>query len=208
MLRVGLTGGIGSGKSTVAGMLAVLGAVVIDADQIARELVQAGQPALDELVAAFGQQILRPDGSLNRGLLAQLAFASPERTQALNAILHPRIAAESRRRIAAAADAPVVVYDMPLLAETGQRDLVDLVMVVDVPIQEQLRRVVDLRGMDAQDVQRRMQAQATRQDRLALADLVVDNSGSLEATRAQVERIWRDLRDPETARSTSAGVDE
>lgn len=208
MLRVGLTGGIGSGKSTVARMFADRGALVIDADLIARELVEPGQPALSELVEAFGQQILRPDGSLNRGLLAQIAFASPDRTQALNSILHPRIAAESRRRIEAAADAPVVVYDMPLLVETGQRGLVDRVIVVDVPVEEQLRRAVELRGMDPQDVRRRIEAQATRQDRLALADLVVDNSRSLAATQAQVERIWRELLDPDASGSLMAGEHE
>ena len=207
MRRVGLTGGIGSGKSTVAGMLAELGAVIIDADQVARDLVEPGQPALAELVEAFGTQILRPDGSLNRGLLAAAAFGSTTRTQVLNSIMHPRIAAESKRRIEAAADAPVVVYDMPLLAETGQQALVDIVVVVDVPVEEQVRRAVEGRGMDPADVERRIQAQASREERRAIADLVIDNSGSLEQTRAQVERAWHDRLYPQDASGLDASDD-
>ena len=192
MRRIGLTGGIGSGKSTVARMLEDLGAVVIDADQVSRELVEPGMPALAELVEAFGPQILREDGSLNRGLLAQIAFASPQATARLNAIMHPRIASESARRIQAA-DGSVVVYDMPLLVETGQRDVVDVVIVVDVPEDEQVRRAVELRGMDPVDVRRRIQAQASRQQRRAVADYVIDNSGTLDETRAQVSAIWPSL---------------
>ena len=192
MRRIGLTGGIGSGKSTVARMLEDLGAVVIDADQVSRELVEPGMPALAELVEAFGPQILREDGSLNRGLLAQIAFASPQATARLNAIMHPRIASESARRIQAA-EGSVVVYDMPLLVETGQRDVVDVVIVVDVPEDEQVRRAVELRGMDPVDVRRRIQAQVSRQQRRAVADYVIDNSGTLDETRAQVSAIWPSL---------------
>jgi dephospho-CoA kinase len=190
--RIGLTGGIGSGKSTVAKMLEDLGAVVIDADQVSRELVEPGMPALAELVEAFGPRILRSDGSLNRGLLAQIAFASPQATARLNAIMHPRIARESALRIQAA-EGSVVVYDMPLLVETGQRDVVDAIIVVDVPEDEQVRRAVEFRGMDPVDVRRRIQAQASRQQRRAVADYVIDNSGTLDETRAQVSRIWPSL---------------
>ena len=193
MLRIGLTGGIGSGKSTVAGMFADLGAVVIDADQISRDLVVPGSAALAELQQAFGSQILRPDGSLNRGRLAELAFTSPSATARLNGIMHPRIAQESARRIAAVQGAQIVLYDMPLLVETGQREVVDRVIVVDVPEQEQVRRAVDLRGMDRTDVERRMQAQASRQERLAVADFVIDNSQGLDQTREQVQAIWHAL---------------
>ena len=168
MRRIGLTGGIGSGKSTVAAMLAERGALVIDADAISRELVEPGSPALAELVESFGPGILRPDGTLNRGELARLAFSEADGTTRLNAIMHPRIRRESERRLAdaAAAGGSMVVYDMPLLLETGQR------------------------GLDADDVRRRMAVQVTRAERLAAADHVIDNSGSTDATRAQVDRLW------------------
>ena len=193
MKRIGLTGGIGSGKSTVARMLADLGAVVIDADQISRELVEPGEPALAALVAEFGPRILREDGSLNRGELAALAFSDARGTERLNAIMHPLIRAESQRRLDLAPADGVVVYDMPLLLETGQRDLVDAVIVVDVPEETQVSRAVGLRGLDEADVRRRMQAQVARQERLDQADLVIDNAGSLEETRAQVAHAWHDL---------------
>lgn len=193
MIRVGLTGGIGSGKSTVARMLADCGAAVVDADQIARDLVEPGGEALAELVTEFGPRILQADGSLSRAELAALAFSDPKATERLNAIMHPLIRAEAHRRLAGYSAAPVVVYDMPLLVETGQRDLVDLVVVVDVPEEVQRDRAVRLRGLDEADVRRRMEVQATRQDRLAAADVVIDNSGSTEDTRGQVDALWRRL---------------
>lgn len=190
MKRLGLTGGIGSGKSTVAGMLRDRGAVVVDADQIARELVEPGGEALAELVTEFGPRILQADGSLSRGELAAMAFSDPRATERLNAIMHPLIRAEAERRINADRSAPVVVYDMPLLVETGQVGLVDVVVVVDVPEEVQIDRAVRLRGLDEADVQRRMTVQAARADRLAAADHVIDNSGSREATQAQVDALW------------------
>jgi dephospho-CoA kinase len=190
MKRLGLTGGIGSGKSTVARMLAERGAVVVDADQIARELVEPGGAALAELVTEFGPRILQADGSLSRGELAALAFSDPRATERLNAIMHPLIGAEAQRRINDEPQAAVVVYDMPLLVETGQADLVDLVVVVDVPEAVQLDRAVRLRGLDEADVQRRMSVQASREDRLARADVVIDNSGSLPQTHEQVDQLW------------------
>lgn len=193
MVRIGLTGGIGSGKSTVASMLEARGAVLIDADAIARELVEPGQPALEALVSEFGASILQPDGSLSRATLARLAFGDPGATDRLNAIMHPLIAAESRRRMDSAPSDAVVVYDMPLLVETGQASLVDLVVVVDVPEEVQLERAVGLRGLDAEDVRRRMAVQATRDQRRAVADVVIENSGSLDETEAQVDRLWRTL---------------
>ena len=195
MIRVGLTGGIGSGKSTVAQMLQARGAVVIDADAIARELVEPGEPALHALVDEFGDSIIAADGSLLRGRLASVAFATPDGTARLNAIMHPLIAAESRRRIdrAAEAGAHVVVYDMPLLLETGQRDVVDLVVVVDVPVETQVRRAVDLRGLEEADVRRRIEVQLSREERLAAADVVIDNSGSVIHTREQVDVLWARL---------------
>lgn len=195
MIRVGLTGGIGSGKSTVAQMLRARGAVVIDADAIARELVEPGEPALHALVNEFGDSIIAADGSLLRGRLASVAFATPDGTARLNAIMHPLIAAESRRRIdrAAVAGAHVVVYDMPLLLETGQRDVVDLVVVVDVPVETQVRRAVDLRGLEEVDVRRRIEVQLSREERLAAADVVIDNSGSVIHTQEQVDVLWARL---------------
>ena len=195
MIRVGLTGGIGSGKSTVAQMLQAHGAVVIDADAISRELVEPGEPALHALVHEFGDAIIAADGSLLRGTLAAIAFSTPDGTARLNAIMHPLIAAESRRRIERAAQdgAEIVVYDMPLLLETGQRNLVDLVVVVDVPVETQARRAVDLRGLDEADVRRRIEVQADRSERLAAADVVIDNSGSVERTREQVDALWARL---------------
>ena len=190
---MGLTGGIGSGKSTVARMLAERGAVVVDADQIARELVEPGGAALAELVTEFGPRILQADGSLSRAELAALAFSDPRATERLNAIMHPLIRAEAERRIGEEPQAPVVVYDMPLLVETGQRDLVDVVVVVDVPEEVQLDRAVRLRGLDEDDVQRRMSVQASRADRLARADVVIDNSGSLPRTHEQVDALWESL---------------
>lgn len=190
MKRIGLTGGIGSGKSTVARMLAERGAVVVDADQISRELVEPGGAALAELVTEFGPRILQADGSLSRAELATLAFSDPRATERLNAIMHPLIGAEAQRRINDEPHAAVVVYDMPLLVETGQEDLVDLVVVVDVPEEVQLDRAVRLRGLDEADVQRRMSVQASRADRLARADVVIDNSGGLPQTHEQVDQLW------------------
>ncbi len=190
---MGLTGGIGAGKSSVAAMLVAHGAVLVDADQIARELVEPGGAALAELVTEFGPRILREDGSLSRGELAALAFSDPRATDRLNAIMHPLIRAEAQRRIAAVPQAPVVVYDMPLLVETGQADLVDVVVVVDVPEETQVDRAVRLRGLDEEDVQRRMSVQASREARLAEADVVIDNSGDLDRTAAQVDALWRTL---------------
>lgn len=193
MRRIGLTGGIGSGKSTVAGMLEARGAVIIDADAIARGLVEPGQPALVALVDEFGESILQPDGSLSRASLASLAFRDPGTTDRLNAIMHPLIAEESRRLMDSAPSDAVVVYDMPLLVETGQQSLVDMVVVVDVPEEMQVGRAVGMRGLDAEDVRRRMAVQATRDQRRAVADVVIENSGSLDETEAQVDRLWRTL---------------
>ena len=198
MIRIGLTGGIGSGKSTVATMLAERGAVIIDADQISRDLVEPGGEALAALVTEFGPRILQENGSLSRGELAALAFSEPQATARLNAIMHPLIREESARRLREAPQAPAVVYDMPLLVETGQQDLVDLVVVADVPEEVQLDRAVRLRGLDPVDVRRRMEVQASREVRLAAADVVIDNSGDLAQTQAQVSRLWGEIVGPDS----------
>ena len=198
MIRIGLTGGIGSGKSTVATMLEERGAVIIDADQISRDLVEPGGEALAALVTEFGPRILQENGSLSRGELAALAFSEPQATARLNAIMHPLIREESARRLREAPQAPAVVYDMPLLVETGQQDLVDLVVVADVPEEVQLDRAVRLRGLDPVDVRRRMEVQASREVRLAAADVVIDNSGDLAQTQAQVSRLWDEIVGPDS----------
>lgn len=192
-LRVGLTGGIGSGKSEVARRLAWHGAVVVDADAIAREIVEPGQPALEEIRAEFGDAVLRADGSLDRAALAAIVFADADRLAALNAITHPRIAARSAELMAAAPADGVVVYDMPLLVENRLAEGWDVVVVVDAPDEVRLDRLVG-RGLDREDAQRRMAAQATREQRLAVADEVVDNGGSLAELRGQVDALWERLR--------------
>jgi dephospho-CoA kinase len=199
---VGLTGGIGSGKTTVAAMLAERGAVVVDADQIARDLVEPGGAALAVLVTEFGPRILQADGALSRAELAALAFSDPEATTRLNAIMHPLIRAEAEQQIATTGS-PIVVYDMPLLVETGQADLVDVVVVVDVPEDVQVERAVRMRGLDEADVQRRMAVQVSRADRLAAADVVIDNSGDVDQTAEQVAELWRRLESAESGESNT-----
>lgn len=196
-MRIALTGGIGSGKSTVARLLAERGAWVVDADAIAREIVEPGEPALREIVESFGTQILLPDGRLDRPRLAEIVFADPEKLARLNAITHPRIAERSAELIADAPSGAVVVYDMPLLVEQGASTLQgwDAIIVVDAPDGVRRRRLED-RGLSAQEAGRRMSAQATREQRLAVASNVIDNSGDLEALERGVDDLWQDLTAP------------
>lgn len=196
-MRIALTGGIGSGKSTVAREFAARGAVIVDADVIAREIVAPGQPALAEIEQEFGSRVIASDGSLDRTALADIVFADSEALARLNAITHPRIAERSAEVIAAAPADAVVVYDMPLLVEQGGQALHgwDAIVVVDSPDDIRLSRLVG-RGLDSQDAQRRMQAQASREDRLAAADYVLDNSGDLDHLREQVQRLWARLVGP------------
>ncbi|MGN6333854.1 MAG: dephospho-CoA kinase [Motilibacteraceae bacterium] len=193
MLKVGLTGGIGSGKSAVSRLLAERGAVVVDADAIAREVVEPGTPGLAAVVAEFGDGVLRPDGTLDRPALGAIVFADPQRLAALNAIVHPLIAARTGELVAAAPAHAVVVHDVPLLTENGLAPGYDVVVVVDAPVQVQLDRLVRLRGMSEADAQARIAAQATREQRRAVADVVIDNSGTLEQLAAQVDVLWEDL---------------
>lgn len=194
MLKVGLTGGIGSGKSTAASRLQELGATIIDADQVAREIVEPGQPALVELAEAFGG-ILNDDGSLNRGELARQAFASPEATEKLNSITHPRIRERTQELFADAEEsgADVVVYDMPLLIENGEYKQMDHVLVVDAPDDVRVERLVNQRGLDEGDARRRIAAQIDRETRLQAADTVLDNGGGREELIAQVDRFWETI---------------
>ncbi|MFJ9056220.1 dephospho-CoA kinase [Streptomyces sp. NBC_00111] len=193
MLKVGLTGGIGAGKSEVSRLLAQYGAVLIDADRIAREVVEPGTPGLTAVVEAFGPGILRPDGSLDRSALGSIVFADPERLATLNALVHPLVGARSAELERAAGAGAVVVHDVPLLTENGLAPLYDLVVVVDAAPATQLDRLVRLRGMTESDARARMAAQATREERLAVAGLVVDNDGPLEDLEPQVRALWSEL---------------
>jgi dephospho-CoA kinase len=194
VLRVGLTGGIGSGKSEVSRRLAALGAVVIDADEIAREVVQPGTDGLAEVAGAFGPEVLLPDGSLDRARLGDIVFISPERRAALNAIVHPRVGARMAELESAAGPGAIVVHDVPLIAENNLASHYDLVVVVDAPAAVQARRLVRRRGMTREQARARMTAQASRKQRLAIADIVVDNSGSLSELDRQVGDLWSQLR--------------
>jgi dephospho-CoA kinase len=194
--RVGLTGGVGSGKSTVSALLAELGAVVIDADVLARDVVAKGTDGLAEVVAEFGPGVLGADGALDRAALGALVFADPERRQALEAIIHPRVRARAAQIEAAAPPDAVVVHDIPLLTETGQAAGFDAVVVVDVPVKVQLDRLVRLRGMSEADARARIEAQASREDRRAIATYVVDNTGTPEDLRERVAEVYADLIAP------------
>jgi dephospho-CoA kinase len=193
VITVGLTGGIGAGKSEVARLLAGHGAVVVDADALAREAVAPGTPGLEAVVREFGSGILAADGSLDRAALGEIVFSDPSRRAALETIVHPYVGRRSSELMAAAPADAVVVYDVPLLVENGLQDAYDVVVVVDAPDSSRLRRLVELRGMSEADARGRMAAQATREARLAVADHVVTNDGDLDALRSQVDRIWSSL---------------
>jgi dephospho-CoA kinase len=194
MLRVGLTGGIGAGKSEVSRLLAAHGAVVIDADAVAREVVGLRTPGLAEVVAAFGPGVLRPGGSLDRARLGEIVFAEPDLRARLNAIVHPKVAARMSELEQAAGAAGIVVHDVPLIAENGLAGAYDLVVVVDAPARVQLDRLMTRRGMTREQAEARMAAQASRPQRLAIAGLVIDNSGSLSELGRQVGELWTELR--------------
>ena len=204
MLRVGLTGGIGAGKSEVSKRLAAQGAVVIDADLIAREVVAPGTDGLAEVIEAFGPGVLGPDGSLDRVALGDIVFADKGKLATLNSIVHPRVGARMRELEEAAGPGSVIVHDVPLIAENGLADTYDLVVVVDVPPRIQLDRLVRLRGMNREQAQARMAAQSSREQRLSIAGIVVDNSGSLAELDRQVGELWSELRKRTQVRPTGA----
>ncbi|MFG3245926.1 dephospho-CoA kinase [Streptomyces sp. NPDC048187] len=193
MLKVGLTGGIGAGKSEVSRLLVEHGAVLIDADRIAREVVAPGTPGLAAVVEAFGEDVLAEDGALDRPKLGSIVFADPERLAVLNGIVHPLVGERSRALEEAAAEDAVVVHDVPLLTENGLAPLYDLVVVVDADPGTQLDRLVRLRGMTEQDARARMAAQATREQRREIADVIVDNDVPLEELRRRVAQVWAEL---------------
>jgi dephospho-CoA kinase len=196
---VAVTGGIGSGKSTVSARFAERGCPVIDADRVAREVVEPGQPALTELVERFGEDVIRADGSLDRAAMASIVFADPDARADLERITHPRVAARMAERIADLDAEPgarherVVVIDHPLLVETGQAGRFDAVVVVLAPEPVRLQRLADERGMDPDDVRARIAVQATDAQRRAVATHVVDNSDDLAGLLAQVDRIHADI---------------
>ncbi|MFI6488007.1 dephospho-CoA kinase [Streptomyces sp. NPDC050564] len=193
MLKVGLTGGIGAGKSEVSRLLVEHGAVLIDADRIAREVVAPGTAGLAAVVDAFGEDVLAPDGSLDRPKLGSIVFADPEKLAVLNSIVHPLVGARSRELEEAASGEAVVVHDVPLLAENGLAPLYDLVIVVDTSPETQLDRLLRLRGMTEDDARARMAAQAPREKRLETADIVIDNDVPLEELERRVREVWADL---------------
>lgn len=192
-MKVGLTGGIASGKSEVSRRLAAHGAVILDADAVARQVVASGTPGLAQVVAVFGPSVLGPDGALDRPRLGEIVFADAGLRGKLNAIVHPLVSERMLELEQAAPPGSVVVHDVPLLTENGLASLYDLVVVVDVPAEVQLDRLVRLRGMPPDQARARLDAQASRADRLAIADVVVDNSGPLAELDRQVGELWAGL---------------
>jgi dephospho-CoA kinase len=207
VLRVGLTGGIASGKSEVARRLVELGAVLVDADVLAREVVEPGTEGLEEVAEAFGREVLADDGALDRAALGAIVFADPRRRELLNSIIHPRVRARAAEIAAGAPAGSVVVQDIPLLVETGQAGNFDVVVVVDAPDEVRIRRLEERNGLNEEHARARMAAQASREERLAAADHVVENAGTLEELRAAVDRLWADVLAPAAERSGATGLD-
>ncbi|MBO9598955.1 MAG: dephospho-CoA kinase [Cohnella sp.] len=194
-MNIGLTGGIATGKSTVANLLTERGAVLIDLDVIAREVVEPGQPALARVAERFGQAVLREDGTLDRKKLGSIVFADATRRQALEAILHPAIRAVMKERMAmheGRSPDRLVVVDVPLLFESKLEPYFEQIMLVYVPREEQLQRLMKRDGLSEADAERRLAAQMSIEDKKALADIVIDNSADLTRTEAQIDRWWRD----------------
>ncbi|MGC4112497.1 MAG: dephospho-CoA kinase [Nocardioides sp.] len=192
-MRAGLTGGVAAGKSTVSRLLRELGAVVVDADALAREVVAADTPGLAAVVAEFGPDMLDSEGGLDRARLGAVVFADPERRAALEAIIHPLARARAAEIERSAPEGALVVHDIPLLVETGQASDFDAVIVVDVPPEQQVERAVRDRGWSEEEARSRLAAQASRADRLAVATHVIDNSGTLEDLRHRVTEVFEAL---------------
>ena len=195
MLLVGLTGGIGAGKSTVGRMLAARGAVVVDADDLARRAVEPGTPGHARVVERFGERVLAPDGSIDRRALAGIVFADRAARRDLEAIVHPEVARMFAEEAARHRGTDrVVVYVAPLLVETGHADAFDVLVVVSAPEEQQVERLVRDRGMTPEEVRARIAAQLPGAEKVRRADVVVDNAGSLEELERRVDALWRDLR--------------
>ena len=194
MLLVGLTGGIGSGKSTVAELLAERGAVVIDADDLARRAVAPGTSGFDRVVETFGSDILGPDGGIDRATLADVVFADPSRLRELEAIIHPEVARLLVESVEPYRDTDdVIVYAVPLLAERGMAEGFDVVVVVVADVDRRIERLMRDRGMTAEEVRARVAAQLTDEERARVADVLLDNDGEPERLTPQVNRLWTDL---------------
>ncbi|MEZ0580890.1 dephospho-CoA kinase [Nocardioides sp. MH1] len=196
-MRIGLTGGIASGKSTVSALLREHGAVVIDADQLAREVVAKGTPGLEQVVEAFGPEILTPEGEMDRAAVGAIVFADEGRRRVLESIVHPLVFERVVELEAAAGADDLVVHDIPLLAESGRADTFDAVLVVDAPAEVQVERMLRDRGWTQEDAESRIAAQATRADRLAVATHVIDNTGTLDDLRRRVTEVVEELLGPE-----------
>jgi dephospho-CoA kinase len=192
-VRVGLTGGIGSGKSVVARLLVERGAVLVDSDALAREVVEPGTPGLAAVVAEFGDGVLTPDGSLDRDRLGEIVFGDDAARARLNAIVHPLVGAAAARLLATLPPGSVVVHDVPLLVEVGMQDAFDLVVVVAAEEETQLRRLVEQRGMSEDAARARIAAQLPLVDKIAVADVVIRNDGSLADLEEQVDELWKRL---------------
>jgi dephospho-CoA kinase len=193
LVRVGLTGGVASGKSAVSAILDELGAVIIDADVLAREVVAKGTPGLEKVVAEFGTELLTPDGDLDRPAMGRLVFADADARRRLEAIVHPLVFERIVELEAAASPDDVVVHDIPLLAESGRAATFDAVIVVDAPDEVRIERMVRDRGWTREDAEARITAQASRDDRLAIATHVIQNDGTLDQLRARVEEVYEQL---------------
>ncbi|MFB8190911.1 dephospho-CoA kinase [Microbacterium sp. NPDC055988] len=197
MPLIALTGGIASGKSTIARRLAEHGAVIVDADQIVRDVQAPGSPVLERIAETFGASVIDGEGALDRAALGTKVFGAPELLGQLNAIVHPAVREESQRRFDAAFTADedaVVVYDVPLLVEARVDDPWDLIVVAHAPASERLRRLIELRGMDEQAARERIDAQVSDERRLAIADVVIDTAGTLAHTHEQVDALWERIR--------------
>jgi dephospho-CoA kinase len=191
--RVGLTGGVASGKSTVGEIFTALGATVIDADVLAREVVAPGTDGLAEVVKAFGEDVLTASGELDRAKMGEIVFADQAKRKTLESIIHPRVR-ERGAELEKAARGPIVIHEIPLLVETGQATAFDALVVVDVPVEVQVERLVKDRGLTPEEAEARIAAQATREERLAVANYIIDNSGTPEQLRVRVAEVYAGLQ--------------
>lgn len=193
MKLIGLTGGIGAGKSTIARRFSELGAIVIDADQVARDVVAPGEPALDKIFSIFGRNLRHQDGSLDRSALGSIVFSDPVQLQLLNSIVHPAVKERTKSLFSQAPSNSVVVYDVPLLVDASVDYPFDIVVVASAPESIRIKRLMEHRGMTQSEAQTRIDAQVSEEDRLKIADVVIDTGGEISHTFAQVDALWRQV---------------